>query len=359
MGRRIWVELFSCVVILKSVMRQGDTTFVSLLHAVRNGELTEEHMELLRTVAVDECCGEERCENKLTMHMAAAWEKVEEACEMYFRNRAEPYATICAQDTVVYEKMSERARKEGRINQLTMFNTSDVELMRSYVRNPSVEAVKKSPPLLRVFVGSRVVLTTSIRGGKLVRYGIYNGAQGTVKEVVTDKDGEVAVVLVAFDAGEDGHIPRVVPIIRETARIAGYEKRRRLLRGLIVVRHMFPLRNASALTIHKAQGMSLDSACVHFVGMRHHAMPYVGMSRARTIEGLQVCGLPSSADDFNKKYGMRRSIHTWNESMRLESVCETTRVRHEESMSILARRAKRKENNTGTKGNAKRRKCNE
>jgi hypothetical protein len=179
-----------------------------------------------------------------------------------------------------------------------------------------------------------------------------------VKEVVTDGNGEVEVVLVAFDAGagEGRQIPRVVPIIRETERILGYEKHRRLLRGLAVVRHMFPLRNASALTIHKAQGMTLDSACVHFVGMRHHAMPYVGMSRARTLEGLQVCGLPPTADAFNQKFGMRRSILTWNESTRLEHVCESTTVRHEENMRMLAQRGKRKGNIATNNGTGKRRK---
>jgi len=55
----------------------------------------------------------------------------------------------------------------------------------------------------------------------------------------------------------------------------------------------FPLRLAYASTVHRAQGLSLDRVQVDFRGWmfaRQHAMLYVALSRARSLEGLRLVG---------------------------------------------------------------------
>lgn len=54
--------------------------------------------------------------------------------------------------------------------------------------------------------------------------------------------------------------------------------------------NQFPLRLAYAVTIHKSQGMTLDYCYVDCKGIFADSMLYVALSRARSLEGLQVKG---------------------------------------------------------------------
>jgi ATP-dependent exoDNAse (exonuclease V) alpha subunit len=50
-----------------------------------------------------------------------------------------------------------------------------------------------------------------------------------------------------------------------------------------------PLRLAYAVTIHKAQGLTLDKVFIDFDrGMFAHGQAYVAFSRARSLEGLEI-----------------------------------------------------------------------
>ena len=59
--------------------------------------------------------------------------------------------------------------------------------------------------------------------------------------------------------------------------------------------NFFPIRLAYATTVHKSQGLSLDSVMIdpssHFFG--NAQMAYVALSRCRTPEGLKVVGKPA------------------------------------------------------------------
>jgi ATP-dependent exoDNAse (exonuclease V) alpha subunit len=69
----------------------------------------------------------------------------------------------------------------------------------------------------------------------------------------------------------------------------------------------FPLRLGYGVTIHKSQGMTVDSAWVDFASICHHptgsrhGLAYVALSRTRTLEGLQISGWDDDAIEIDEE----------------------------------------------------------
>ncbi len=134
---------------------------------------------------------------------------------------------------------------------------------------------------LTLSIGSRVMLTRNLT------YNLINGDMGILVRFGHDEYGTVDTIYVKFDdpnIGEELKLPdddEVVPIEKVSTEYHHY--------GRFIERTQFCLMPAWSLSIHKAQGLSLDSAAMH-VGDKifQRSMIYVALSRVRKLEGVYI-----------------------------------------------------------------------
>jgi hypothetical protein len=123
--------------------------------------------------------------------------------------------------------------------------------------------------------GARVIFTQNDPEGRWV-----NGSLGTVKQLDDD------VIVVSLDAGQDVDVERATwPQARWTWNAK--ENRMEVKEEFKYVQ--FPLAPAWALTIHKAQGMTLDAVEIDLGrGAFAPGQTYVALSRARNMESIRL-----------------------------------------------------------------------
>jgi hypothetical protein len=125
-----------------------------------------------------------------------------------------------------------------------------------------------TPVSLVLKVGARVMVTSNLtgEGGELLAV---NGQCGTVREMHDD------AVSVALDNSNT---------IDVTEKTWTYDPQREHSGSMLQI----PLRPAYALTIHKSQGLTLDSAHIDIRAAREPGQAYVALSRLRSLGGLYL-----------------------------------------------------------------------
>jgi PIF1-like helicase len=131
-----------------------------------------------------------------------------------------------------------------------------------------------APLELVLKAGARVIFTQNDAEGRWA-----NGSLGTVKQL-----GDT-IIHVRMDSGDDVEVERAV---WPQARWVWNETERKMEAKDEFKYVQFPLAPAWALTIHKAQGMTLDAVEIDLGrGAFASGQTYVALSRARSIEGLR------------------------------------------------------------------------
>ena len=123
------------------------------------------------------------------------------------------------------------------------------------------------PPVLRLKVGARVLLTVNLRA-----QGLHNGSTGTVVSLADES------AVVAFDCGV------CTRIVRHKVEKAKDE-------AVLATRAQLPLLVAFAISIHRAQGATLDSVVIDLKRAFAAGQVYVALSRARRIDHIVLSGL--------------------------------------------------------------------
>jgi ATP-dependent DNA helicase PIF1 len=131
---------------------------------------------------------------------------------------------------------------------------------------------------LQLKVGARVILLIN----KYIEKGLINGSSGIVRELSPN------YVQVEFDNGEVQDL--------------GFESVSKIVVGkkTMAERTQIPLRLAWALSIHKAQGMTLDRVHIDMRGIFEEGQAYVALSRVRSRAGLSVVNLDNKTIRANK-----------------------------------------------------------
>lgn len=254
-----WQRLQPTPVVLRVVFRQSDGEFMRHLQAIRRGELTNAAANFFAT----------RCSGEL------------DGVPVLLRSRRDEVAEINA---TAFAELS---------TPVVTYRSRDV---------PRGKLLDDCPcdPQLQLRVGARVMLRWNATR-RLV-----NGSMGTVTGFVrvrdvaflTTEDKAAAEVfgceelpLVAFD-GHDGAQPRYVAPHQFTVESSGQ---------VLASRLQIPLSLGWAITVHKAQGMSLDPVEMDLGRVFEAGQVYVALSRARRPDGLRVRGLSAHTTRANPK----------------------------------------------------------
>lgn len=221
---------------LKHVFRQEDPRFLALLGAMRQGRLAPTDERLLEG-AVSGRTAVEASETHVVLTP----------------NNANAFRINQARLADLPGKSHEfEANVQGQFDEKSFPTEADLELKK----------------------GARVMLIKNDPEGRWV-----NGSLATVEGF---KGDNVWVEL-------DGHIHEIEPAAWEKYKYTLDTETKKVSREVVGTFKQVPLRLAYAVTIHKAQGLTLDKVFIDFDrGMFAHGQAYVAFSRARTLEGLEI-----------------------------------------------------------------------
>lgn len=146
------------------------------------------------------------------------------------------------------------------------------------------------PQELKLKVGARVMCAANNPEA-----GYVNGDMGFVKDLILDSTGQLHGVNVKLDNG------MTVAVTESTATLNGYAPNTKgeLIKVERAHMHQIPVRLAWGMTIHRAQGQTLESMVVENRSNRTFFVEgqlYVALSRAKSMEGLYLARPLSEAD---------------------------------------------------------------
>ncbi|MEQ3744970.1 MAG: AAA family ATPase [Henriciella sp.] len=221
---------------LKHVFRQADPRFLALLGAMRQGRITPADESVLRSV-VSKRNAIEASETHVVLTP----------------NNANAYRINQARlDDLPGKTRTFDATVQGTFDEKSYPTEADLELK----------------------TGARVMLIKNDPEGRWV-----NGSLCTVEGF----SGRNVIVEL------DGKAYEIEPAAWEKYKYAVDPETKKVSREVVGTFKQVPLRLAYAVTIHKAQGLTLEKVFIDFdSGMFAHGQAYVAFSRARSLEGLEI-----------------------------------------------------------------------
>lgn len=235
---RVWQELDPTICYLHEQYRQDDEELLEILDAIRSGDLRRRHAEtLLARIGVE----------------------------------PESDVDITELHTVNIDVDRINETKLQIIDGDEYAYTQNITGSKNYVEN--LQRSVLAPAILKLKNGALVMAVKNSLDKKYV-----NGSIGTV----IDFEPNMGYPIVQFKNG------KVVSMTPDTWELRDGEKKRASITQI-------PLRLAWAITVHKSQGMTLDSAKIDLRKAFVEGMGYVALSRVKNLRNLYLSGLNNMA----------------------------------------------------------------
>ncbi len=221
---------------LKHVFRQADPRFLALLGSLRKGRVTPADASILDSIVSSRSATD-----------------ASETHVVLTPNNANAYRINRARlDDLPGKEHVFEATIQGTFDEKTYPTEADLELKE----------------------GARVMLIKNDPEGRWVNGSLCTVSGFSGRNVVVDLDG---------------HSYEIEPAAWEKYKYALDNETKKVSREVVGTFKQMPLRLAYAVTIHKAQGLTLEKVFIDFDrGMFAHGQAYVAFSRARSLDGLEI-----------------------------------------------------------------------
>jgi hypothetical protein len=291
-GRDLWLSVKN-VVHLKKPMRQiGDATYAALLENMRDGKLTQEQREILRSriIGDDQVAMREwrqavfivtKNDERVQLNLEAAKEHAHDLQQIIYYS--------CAEDT--YQRHPLHGRR--RLHFLSASDTKENSLCG----------------ILPLTIGMKATITVNI----CIKDGLANGTEGIIRQIIYEKDSVNYMHLqeenAYNNAVELGKVPKYV-VMELTDRTPGHYEglppnhipiypikltctHTIRSRDGSKIQHRFkryqlPITPAFAFTDFKCQGRTLKKGIVDISGARASTSAYVMLSRVQNLNDLLI-----------------------------------------------------------------------
>ena len=234
---RAWKEMRPAICYLTEQHRQDDQIFTNILNKIRENKIEAEHLEIIKG-RINAVLDGEIPPTKLYTHNVDV-------------------------DTINQRELQKLSEMEYNYEMQTKGRDVIVEILKKSCLAHEKLSLKKGAQVM--FIKNNFEL------------GYVNGTRGIVESFRIDRTPVVRLM--------NG---KRIEVKEESWMIEEDGKSKASLMQL-------PLRLAWAITIHKSQGMSLDSAEIDLSKTFTYGMGYVALSRVRTLNGIRLVGLSENS----------------------------------------------------------------